>query len=112
MEIEENSFSPFFPLLCEREVETTFLESQLKDNKLDTREDRQKVAAVFTKETKETFDVERMNTWFRNHKKKNISTRGGGKRGRVVRKVRHNSHLSHGEIVLVTNDDDILGYKA
>jgi hypothetical protein len=40
-------------------------------------------------------------------------TRGGGKkdRGRVVRKVRHNSHLSHGEIVLVTNDDDILGYK-
>ena len=38
-------------------------------------------------------------------------TRGGGKRGRVVRKVRHNSHLSHGEIVLVTNDDEILGYK-
>jgi hypothetical protein len=41
--------------------------------------------------------------------------RGGGKRerGRVVRKVRHNSHsVSHGEIVLVTNDDDILGYKA
>ena len=40
-------------------------------------------------------------------------TRGGGKsdRGRVVRKVRHNSHLSHGETVLVTNDDDILGYK-
>ena len=36
---------------------------------------------------------------------------GRGKRGRVVRKVRHNSHLSHGEIVLVTNDDDILGYK-
>jgi hypothetical protein len=33
-------------------------------------------------------------------------------RGRVVRKVRHNRHLSHGEIVLVTNDDDILGYKA
>ena len=33
-------------------------------------------------------------------------------RGRVVRKVRHNSHLSHGEIVLVTNDDDILGDKA
>jgi hypothetical protein len=30
----------------------------------------------------------------------------------VARKVRHNSHLSHGEIVLVTNDDDILGYKA
>ncbi len=37
-------------------VQTTFLEAQLKDNKLDTPEDRQKVAAVFTKETKETFD--------------------------------------------------------
>ena len=65
---------------------------------LDTPEDRQKVAVVFTKETKETFDVERIHTWFRNHKKKN---KGGGTRGRVVRKVRHNSHLSHGEIVLV-----------
>ena len=89
-------------------VQTTFLEAQLKDNKLETPEDRRKVAAVFTKETKETFDVEKIHTWFRNHKKKN---NGGGKRGRVVRKVRHNSHLSHGEIVLVTSDDDILGYK-
>ncbi len=35
--------------------------------------------------------MERIHTWFRNHKKKN---NGGGKRGRVVRKVRHNSHLS------------------
>jgi hypothetical protein len=35
--------------------------------------------------------------------------RGGGKRGRVVLKVRDNSH---GETVLVTNDDDILGYKS
>ena len=34
--------------------------------------------------------------------------RGGGKRGRVVLKVRDRSH---GEIVLVTNDDDLLGYK-
>ena len=57
-------------------VQTTFLEAQLKDNKLDTPEDRQKVAAVFTKETKETFDVERIHTWFRNHKNKN--KRGGG----------------------------------
>jgi hypothetical protein len=37
--------------------------------------------------------------------------RGGGKGGRVVLKVRDMSHLSHGEIVLVTNDDDILAYK-
>ncbi len=49
-------------------VQTTFLEAQLKDNKLVTPEDRQKVVAVFTKET---FDVERIHTWFRNHKKKN-----------------------------------------
>ncbi len=38
--------------------------------------------------------------------------RGRGKGGRVVLKVRDSSHLSHGEIVLVTNDDDILAYKA
>ena len=76
---------------------------------MDRPEDRQKVAAVFTKETKEDFDVERIHTWFRNHKNKK---KGGGKRGRVVLKVRDRSHLSHGEIVLVTNDDDILGYKA
>ncbi len=44
----------------------------------DTPEDRQKVATVFTKETKETFDVERIHTWFRNHKKKN---KGGGEEG-------------------------------
>ena len=31
-----------------------------------------------------------------------------GKGGRVVLKVRDISHLSHGEIVLVTNDDDIV----
>jgi hypothetical protein len=47
----------------------------LKDNKLDTPEDRQKVPTVFTRETKETFDVERIHTWFRNHKNKN--KRGG-----------------------------------
>ena len=68
-----------------------------------------RVGRKLTKETKEYVPVERIHTWFRNHKKKN---KGGGKRGRVVRKVRHNSHLSHREIVLVTNDDDILGYKA
>ncbi len=64
---------------CFSDVQTTFLEAQLKDNKLDTPEDRQKVAAVFIKETKETFDVERIHTWFRNHKKKNKGgVRGGG----------------------------------
>ncbi len=57
-------------------VQTTFLEANI--NKLDTLEDRQKVVAVFTKETKETFDVERIHTWFRNHKKKN---KGGGQEG-------------------------------
>ena len=51
-------------------VQTTFLEAQLKDNKLQTPEDRRKVADVFTKETKETFDVEKIHTWFRNHKTK------------------------------------------
>ncbi len=51
---------------CVSTVQTTFLETQLKDNKLDTQEDRQKVSAVFSKESKETFDVERIHTWFRN----------------------------------------------
>ena len=36
---------------------------------------------------------------------------GGDKWGKVVLKVRYRSHLSHGEIVLVTNDDHMLGYK-
>ncbi len=36
---------------------------------------------------------------------------GWGNRGRVVLQITDNGHLSHGEIVLVTNDDDILGYK-
>jgi hypothetical protein len=31
--------------------------------------------------------------------------------GRVDFKVRDISHLSHGEIVLVTSDDDILSYQ-
>ena len=58
------------------------------------KEGRQKVVDDFTKETKEHFDVDRIHTWFRNHKtKKNMS------------------HLSRGEIVLDTNDDDILVYK-
>ena len=60
-------------------VQTTFLEAQLKDNKLQTPEDRRKVADVFTKETKETFDVEKIHTWFRNHKNK--KNKGGGEEG-------------------------------
>jgi len=63
---------------CFSVVQTTFLETQLKDNKLDTLETTQKVAAVFTKETKETFDLERIQTWFRTNKKKN---KGGGEEG-------------------------------
>ncbi len=34
--------------------------------------------------------------------------RGGGQGGGGVPKVRDRSHLSHGEMVLVTNDDDIV----
>ena len=41
----------------------------------------------------------------RNYKSKK---EGGGKGGWVVLKVRDISHLNHEEIVLVTNDDDIL----
>jgi len=37
-----------------------------------------------------------------------VRRRERGKGGRVVLKVRDISHLSHGEIVLVTNDDDIV----
>jgi hypothetical protein len=35
---------------------------------LDTKEGRQSVTDIFTKETGETFDVERIKTWYRNHK--------------------------------------------
>ena len=38
--------------------------------------------------------------------------RGGGKGGRVVLKTIDRSHLSHGEIILVTNDDGIPTYKS
>ena len=77
---------------------------------------RQKVVDDFTKETKyhfdvnriHTWDVNRIHTWVRNHK---IKRKGGGKGTRVVLKVSDISHLSHKEIVLVTNDDDILPYK-
>jgi hypothetical protein len=77
---------------------------------LDSQEGRQKVVDDLTKETMDHFDVERIHTWFRNHKSKK---KGGGARwGGMVLKVRDRSHLSHGEIVLVTNDDDILEYKS
>ena len=46
--------------------------------------------------------MDRIHTWFHNHK---IKKKGGGF------KVRDRGHLSHGEIVLVTNEDDILVYK-
>ena len=82
---------------------------------LNRKEGRQKVADVFTRETKKNFDVYRINTWVRNrnHKSKKKGGWGGGEvpGGRVVLKVRDNSHLSQGERVLVTSDDDILSYK-
>jgi hypothetical protein len=40
-----------------------------------------------------------------------VRRKGGEKGGRVVLKVKDTRHLSHGEIVLVTNDDDIVVYK-
>ena len=79
---------------CFSVVQSRFLEVECMKGNLNRKEGRQKVADDFTKETKEHFDVDRIHTWFRNHKnKKNMS------------------HLSRGEIVLDTNDDDILVYK-
>jgi hypothetical protein len=90
---------------CFSPVLSSFLEVELIKDNLDSQEGRQKVTDDFTKETKEHFDVDRIHTWFRNHKSKKKG--GGGKGGRMV-KVRDNGHLSHGEIVLVMNDDDIV----
>ena len=101
---------------CFSDVQTSFLEVEFTKRNLDIKEGRQKVVDDFTKETKYHFDVNRIHTWdvniihtwVRNHK---IRRKGGGKGTRVVLKVSDMSHLSHGEIVLVTNDDDILTYK-
>ncbi len=52
----------------------------MKSN-LDTKEGRHKVADDFTKETKDHFDVDRIHTWFRNHKNKKKGGRQGGEGG-------------------------------
>ena len=59
-------------------VQTNFLEVEFIEGNLDNKEGRQKVTDDFTKETKEHFDVDRIHTWFRNHKSKK---KGGGKGG-------------------------------
>ncbi len=76
-------------------------------NPIDSQEGRQNISVIFTTESGEHIDVEKINTWVRNHKDKK---RRLGERdpGRVVPKERDNSHLSHGEIVWVTTDHDIL----
>jgi hypothetical protein len=60
---------------------------------------RQKSADFFAKESRENFDVYRIQSWFRNYKQK--KRRGGeggqGGGGTVVLKLRDNSHLSDGE---------------
>jgi hypothetical protein len=53
------------------DVQTTFLEVQLKDGNLDNPEGGQKVDDDLAKQTNEPFHVDRANTWFRNHKSKN-----------------------------------------
>ena len=63
---------------CFSDVQTTFLEVQLEKGNLDRPEGRQKVPDDFTKDTKEHVPVERIHTWFRNHKSKR---KGGGKGG-------------------------------
>jgi hypothetical protein len=63
---------------CFIDVQTTFLEVQLEKGNLDRPEGRQKIADDLTKETKEYVPVERIHTWFRNHKNK---TKGGGEGG-------------------------------
>jgi hypothetical protein len=49
----------------------SFLEQELDQGEFDTKERRQKIADVFTKETGEKFDPERIQNWYRNH----LSTR-------------------------------------
>ena len=51
-------------------TQTVFLEQSLGKGNLDTKEGGQSVADIFTKETGETFDVERIKTCHCNHKSK------------------------------------------
>ena len=57
---------------------TTHLEAQFEKDLLHSKEGRQNVAAVLTKESGVHIDVEKVDTWIRNHKHKN---RGSGGRG-------------------------------
>ncbi len=52
--------------------------AQFEKDLLHSKEGRQNVAAVLTKESGEHIDVEKVNTWVRNHKHKK---RGSGGRG-------------------------------
>jgi hypothetical protein len=73
-------------------TQTSFLQVEFGNGDLNTKEGRQK-CDVFTKESRENFDVDRIHTWFRNDKSKhNKSVEGEG--GRVVLKatVRDDSH--------------------
>ena len=51
-------------------TQSVFLEQALDKGEFDTKEGRQKIAYVFTKETGEKFDPERIQNWYRNHKSK------------------------------------------
>ena len=53
-------------------TETVFLEKSLGKDDFNTKEGRQKVTDVFTKETGQKFDPDRIHTWFRNHKKNKL----------------------------------------
>ncbi len=55
---------------CFSDVQTTFLEVQLEKGNLERPEGRQKVGDDLTTETKDHVPVERIHTWFRNHKSK------------------------------------------
>ena len=63
-----------------QKAQTTFLEVEFGKGDLNSKEGRHKVADVFTKESRDHFDVDRIHTWVRNHKS-NHSRRGGGSGG-------------------------------
>ena len=84
-------------------TQSVFLQQELGKDNLDTKEDRQSVSDIFTKETGEKFYVQRIKTWHLNHKS-NLQPKWVGRVGRS------RSPFSHGEIFL-PNDDDILLHK-
>jgi hypothetical protein len=52
-----------------------------RDGCLNSNEGRQKVADVFRKETRVKFDVDRIHSWFRNHKSNRKKRMKGGTGG-------------------------------